>query len=431
MFTVYSNHRADNFPACLVCIHPPRKSILSVSNSGWVAKGLLVQYIHIQYIQEGRRPRTLDLSAITREHRATLPPTPDSARTGGVQTWRVPMLRDLRTGVLYRNPKPHVRSEHAYFPSVVVLDDNELLATVVLGEAFEAPDLRTCLLRSTDASASWRFEGRIYPGTPDRLTSDCSRISRTADGGLVAVMVQDDRSKHPDEGLSNAENLGHVPNALFLLRSRDRGVTWTSPAPIETPLEGPCFELCCPIVPLHDGRWMLPTSTWPDWEGRAPNGWRMAALISSDRGATWPEYADVMVDPEQRVIFWESKIVELPDNRLLAVAWAYDQIAARDLPNQFSLSSDGGWTWTPPCSTGLQGQTLTPLVLPDGRILSLFRGMDEPGLWAVLSRIEGNAWINEGFHPLWGAGTANLTGKSANMVENFIESARNYLKSGQ
>ncbi len=329
------------------------------------------------------------------------------------------MLRDLRTGVLYRNPKPHVRSEHAYFPSVVVLDDDELLATVVLGEAFESVDLRTCLLRSKDAGENWRFEGRIYPGTPDRLTSDCSRIALMPDGELLALMARDERSRHPDEGLSNAENLGHAPNALFLLRSRDRGASWTCPVPLEAPLEGPCFELCCPVVALRDGRWLLPTSTWPNWEGWAPNGWRMIALVSHDRGTTWPEYADVMVDPEQRIVFWESKIVELPDGRLLAVAWAYDRVASRDLPNQFCLSSDGGSTWSPPRSTGIQGQTLTPLVLPDGRILTVFRRMDEPGLWAARSRIEGEAWTNDDFHPLWGVRAAGLTGESANMVRNF------------
>ena len=42
------------------------------------------------------------------------------------------------TGLIYRNPKPHVRSVHAYFPSVVPVANGELLATLVLGDAFEA-----------------------------------------------------------------------------------------------------------------------------------------------------------------------------------------------------------------------------------------------------------------------------------------------------
>ena len=31
------------------------------------------------------------------------------------------------TGVIYRNPKPHVRSVHAYFPSLAALDNGDLM----------------------------------------------------------------------------------------------------------------------------------------------------------------------------------------------------------------------------------------------------------------------------------------------------------------
>ena len=48
------------------------------------------------------------------------------------------MIHDLTTGTVFRNPKAHLRSVHAYFPSVVLLASGELLAAYVLGEAFEA-----------------------------------------------------------------------------------------------------------------------------------------------------------------------------------------------------------------------------------------------------------------------------------------------------
>ena len=58
-------------------------------------------------------------------------------------------MKILDTGLLYRNPIPHVRSVHGYFPSVVSMDNGEMLATAVLGEAFEAPNLRTHVFLST------------------------------------------------------------------------------------------------------------------------------------------------------------------------------------------------------------------------------------------------------------------------------------------
>jgi hypothetical protein len=75
-------------------------------------------------------------------------------------------------------------------------------------------------------------------------------------------MVRADRAAHPEAGLSNLENLGFVPIETLLLWSEDAGHTWGQPEPLVSPLVGPSFELCCLIVPLHDGHWFLSTSTW-------------------------------------------------------------------------------------------------------------------------------------------------------------------------
>jgi hypothetical protein len=323
------------------------------------------------------------------------------------------------TGLIYRNPKSHVRSIHAYFPSVAVMANGEMLATIVLGEAFEATNLRTHVCRSTDNGENWQLEGPIYPGTGKRLTSDCCRLTVLPDGEVVVLMMRYDRTDHSDEGLTNHENLGFVPTELMLLRSTDFGHKWTEPKAFEPPLVGPSFELCSPITVLKDGRWVLPTQTWPGWNGDCPNGIRMVAFVSHDRGKTWPEYWDVMNEPEGRTFFWESKIIEFPDGRLLAGAWAYDDVTSRNRPNQYAISKDGGKTWSRPESTGLEGQTLTPFLVDEERILCVYRRMDKPGLWANLSHLEGNRWVNDDSRLLWGGQTVGLTGASENMAENF------------
>jgi len=328
-------------------------------------------------------------------------------------------IKITKSGLIYRNPKPHVRSVHAYFPSVVVMANGEMLASVVLAEAFEAANARTNLCRSVDNGETWQLKGLVYPGTTDRLTSDASRLTATPEGEVLAYMVRADRSEHPDEGLTNPETLGFVPTELMLLRSSDFGRTWTDPTPITPPLEGPSFELCSPITILRDGRWVIPTLTWPAWDGHCPDGVKLVALVSQDRGRSWPEYWDVMQASAGRVYFWESKIVEFPDGRLLAVAWTYDDVASKDRPNHFAISTDGGKTWSPPASTGLMGQTMTPLLLDDNRILCVYRRMDRPGLWANLSHLEGDRWINDSDEPMWGTQASGLTATSENMAHNF------------
>lgn len=329
------------------------------------------------------------------------------------------MLKNIKTGIIYRNPSPHLKSIHAYFPSVVVTGNGDMLATVVLGEAFEAVDMHTYLFRSTDCGENWNNDGLLYPATKDRLTSDYSRIVILPNGELIVLLLRADRSNHPDEGLTNAETLGFVPTEFVTFHSKDQGHSWTGPKKIASPLGDTPLELCSPITPLKDGKCLLPTSTWRYWDDSIPAGYRMVALVSYDAGKTWPEYVDVMVDPKQEIQYWESKIIEMPNNQLLAVAWAYNFVQKKDQPNQFTLSSDGGKSWSTPQSTGLLGQTLTPYLLEDCRILIVYRRMDKPGLWANISRIVDNQWINESSKPLWGHNVSGLTADGDNMVHFF------------
>ncbi len=329
------------------------------------------------------------------------------------------ILADLQTGVLYRNPQPHLKSRHAFFPSVAQLRDGELVATYMLGEAFEAVDNRVHLSHSTDGGETWTADGPIVDDLAGQLVSESGRITFTPSGELIALLHRHDRNDHPDEGLANPETLGFVPTQFDVARSADGGRTWTRPKRITPPLVGPSFELCCPITILSDGRWLLPTSTWRGWNGDFPNGDRMLAFVSTDEGKTWPQYIDVMRHERGEMMYWESKIVEFPDGRLLAVAWVYDNANSCDLPNHYAVSHDGGATWSAPKSTGLAGQTMTPLVLPDGRFISVYRRMDRPGLWCQLAHWDGDDWINDDAQPLWGQDSAGLTQSDDSMVSNF------------
>jgi hypothetical protein len=327
-------------------------------------------------------------------------------------------IRSTDTGLIYRNPKPHVYSIHAFFPSVVLMENGELLATLALGQALESPTVNTYVARSVDGGRTWKLEDPIRPASRDRLITRHSRVTALPDGEVVVLTAREDRTDNPEQAI-HPETMGRRPMAFTIVRSSDHGQTWSDPELLEPPLVGPAFELCCPITPLSDGRWIIPTHTWPGWDGSCPHGPQMVAFVSYDRGRTWPDHMEVMRDPEERVWYWESKIVELLDGRLLAVAWAHDVVASEDHPNQYAISEDGGETWSPPTSTGLLGQTLTPFVLDSGEILSVYRRMDEPGLWASLSHLEGDRWVNDAWEPLWGARSPRLVDRSGDTVKDF------------
>ena len=328
---------------------------------------------------------------------------------------------NCRSGIIYRNPKPHVFSRQAYFPSVVLMDNGEMLSSVVIGEAFESVDLDSYIVRSKDLGKTWSDPLPLLSEKHKHLCSNAARITAFPSGKIVAIVVQSHRESHPEEGLANPENIGFVPTDLVIVRSHDYGKTWDEPEKIIPPLIGPSFEICSPIIALKDGRWLWPTSTWRGWDGDCPNGMKMVTLVSYDQGKSWPEYTDVMDGSLNNIIYWESKLVELSKGTLVAVAWAYDEVKGKDLPNHYTLSHDGGKTWLAPASTFIQGQTMALAELPDGRLLTVYRRMDKPGLWATISRLENDVWINEKDYSLWGAQEMNLVKKSDNMVQDFNE----------
>lgn len=312
------------------------------------------------------------------------------------------MIERVETGLIHRNPKPHLRSEQAYFPSVARYPDGEMVAAFGVGSAFESVDAHTRLARSFDGGRSWATEAPLYEERDDPPTSWNVRISLMPEGELVAVGARWDRSR-TEMGLVNSETFGFVPTELILLRSEDRGHTWQGPYVIEPPLEGPSFEVCHPVKPLRDGRWLWPTATWTGWDGYSPNGMKAIVLVSHDRGDTWPEYVDVMDGTDDDIVYWEQKVVELDGSRLMAVCWTHDRSRDEDLPVHFAISEDCGRSFGPPKSTGLRGQTTTPLYLGHGRVLSIYRRTDHAGLWADLSSVDGETWVSEAEAPLWGA----------------------------
>lgn len=137
------------------------------------------------------------------------------------------------------------------------------------------------------------------------------------------------------------------------------------------------------------------------------------ALVSHDRGQTWPEYVDVMNGVAENVLYWEQKVIDLGEGRLLAVCWTHDLNAGADRRVHYAISTDNGRSFGPPRPTGLHGQTSTPITLGDGRLVCVYRRTDKPGLWASYARIAGDAWVNEAELGLWGnveAGAANIVG---------------------
>jgi hypothetical protein len=318
--------------------------------------------------------------------------------------------------IVYRNPKPYLRSLQARHPSLVVFDDGELLLGFDLGQSDESLDYATHRARSHDGGQSWQVEGPLLAPATKPPTTNSLRLSQ-ADGEIVAFGNIHHR-EHQDEGLVNRATLGFVSTDLVLVRSQDRGRSWSSAERIVPPLESPAWETCHHVVQLRTGRWLAPTSTWRGWNGEHPSGEQTVALISDDGGRSWPVYGRIFDGRPSGLIHWEVSVVQLQDGRILAVAWVHDPRTQTDHPNRFAISFDDGLTFSQPESTGLHGQTCKVMQLQDGRLLCFYRRVDRPGLWANLATLDSGRWRNLAEILVWNGEGAAVTraGNSADAL---------------
>jgi sialidase-1 len=318
------------------------------------------------------------------------------------------MIEVRETGLVYRNPRPELRSRHTWHPTLVRFDDGELLVTFDIAEADVALDYRTYASHSPDGGATWSSPTRLLPDPPGRPTTHSVRTNRVSDGSVVAMgglAYRDD----PEKSVVNVPTLGYTEMELILTRSVDRGRTWGAMERIAPPLVGPAFEVCHSVVELSDGRWVWPTSTWMGWDGDAPNGMNGILLVSEDQGRTWPSYVTDFDRWSENILHWEQSFLELRDGRWLAVAWAVDLDTNQTLPTPYAVGRDGR-TFDHHGQTGFLAQTTKLIELPDGRILAVYRRNDEAGLWATVARLDGDRWENLETAPLWRGAPSGMSG---------------------
>ena len=337
------------------------------------------------------------------------------------------VLEVLATGSVWDNADPDARSLHAWHPTLARLGDGRWLCSFDLASAILAPDYGTWLAASEDDGRTWSepwpmagswdaqgaagahgaasTQGQQASRATQRdpgPTTHTLRIARLPDGSLVASGARWRRHGRYARGL-NRENAGWCPMDLVISHSPD-GRAWDAPAVVVPPLRGPAFEICHRIVPLADGRWLWPTSTWRGWDGDEADGMRAVALVSTDRGRAWPEHIEVFDGRAEGIVHWEQSMAPLEDGHLLVVSWAFDPQASRTHPLPWAVSRDGR-TFDQRGSTGILAQTTKLAYLGDRRVLAVYRRDDEPGLWGALAQVDADGWRTLGTAILWdGAG---------------------------
>ncbi|MBK9127050.1 MAG: exo-alpha-sialidase [Phycisphaerales bacterium] len=171
---------------------------------------------------------------------------------------------------------------------------------------------------------------------------------------------------------------GWATAQLSLMRSEDRGVTWTQPLALPV---GIGTNIKFPPLRLPGGELLLPA--YSDLVTRS------LFLVSADDGASWTLRSTLYTPPPFECL--QPSVARLPGGRLLTVM--------RNRGQSFlwvAVSDDEGHTWTPPQDAGFDnpGSPAALLRLASGALLLVLN--DDPvsrrTLSATLSRDDGRTW---------------------------------------
>ncbi len=327
------------------------------------------------------------------------------------------MIEHLETGVLYENPKPHLRSRHGYFPGLVSLPSGDVLGLFVLAEAFEAPDATTWVARSRDVGRTWQLEGTLYDrAAMCRATSDTLKPALLRDGSLVATGYRFYRDD-PEQGISIPETGGVLSGENVSAFSRDEGRTWSTPRLI--PRSRPeLLELSGPPVELASGDLLAVAALYPLPDGTHPSGRMGVVLRSSDKGNCWDDTG--VFYRHDRIIPYEPRVCQLEDGRVAAIIWAYDSDTGQHHPNQVMISHDDGHSWSAPIDTGHMGQASSILALSGSCVATIHahRGVN-PGIFVRIADLAHDRWRVLSEAAIYGFGSRTQTRAGQSATEMF------------
>lgn len=299
----------------------------------------------------------------------------------------MPSIEVLGTG--------QVNDQDSAFPQAVQLPNGDLLCSFnVSGGAIV--DGGSDWARSTDGGETWTSEGTILPPTDEPHTVNALKLSISANGKTVYAYGS---RFYPD----GSRSFGHVPNEAIFCTFEGSG--WSNPHVV--PMPGDCpVEVSHGILPLKSGRLLAPAAILPSKDRLAE---KVYAAVSDDNGKTWPRHAVVFQDPDDKVGYFEQKLAEISPGRLIATGWTVTLGNVEDRPNSFVTSEDDGLTWSAPASTGISGQTMTPLPLGGDRLLVMYnRRYGDQGIVMALVTMTEDGWNVEHEGLLYDARTQRI-----------------------
>jgi hypothetical protein len=284
-----------------------------------------------------------------------------------------------------------------------------------------SPDGRVKLRASDDLGATWRDVASPLGSVSGAGGASQSgpHLGGSADGTTI-LMACRMWLVTPDDPRWNADAAGIVGADALGVRAA-AGADWGAVTSYDFKRHenewaipcGPPLALGAVAGAGAAGEWIFPMERHAlahvsEWLRR----YHALAVFSHDDGRTWVEPTPTLNDPDERVAYYDQRMVVLPGGRLLTMAWVHDVVSDVTLTARAGFSDDGGRTWSAPFDTRLQGGPINPLVLADGRIVAFFARRTPPnGIRAAVSEDGGRTWLVDDEFVIWDEWSRRVLGE--------------------
>ncbi len=302
-------------------------------------------------------------------------------------------MKVIESNIIYDNPMPHLASRQSVFPYICQRADGVIVATHSVREAFESVRGNSCVSFSSDGGRTWTAPKPMFDkskfGVP---VSESSKAIVLPDGRLIAIGYGFFR-ENPELPLGNAETGGLLDDVVFYSISEDGGETWGEMIPIECAW-GPHVEASAQLTVLKDGTLMTPITGFPGWDGKMTSKMCGRALVSRDMGKTWNDDV-VCMDFGKNVTCYEQRICQLESGTIICIGWNEDTETGERLENHYTVSLDGGKTFSKPMSTGIRGQASSVCAIGGEKFIAIHairRDTDRPGIYGYIVDFSNGKW---------------------------------------
>lgn len=293
-------------------------------------------------------------------------------------------IQKIKDVVIYENAQ-----FYSSFPSVTKLQNGELLVAFrrapdrrIFGEKGNShvdPNSYLMAIRSRDAE-NWNNAPELLYAHPFGGSQDPCLL-QLHDGTLLCAsygwaFVRPDGI--PNLRKPYVENGGAIFLGGYLVRSGDKGKTWSGPIyPPNVPSAKNFNALGQPMPAFNRGALCEGKSRRIFWAVAAPDSgiYKKTAvhlLTSDDKGLHW-QYSGIIAADKQ-VTFNETSLFETPKGDIVA----FMRTANFDDQACMARSTDGGKTFGKWQSMGFQGHPLNALRLPDNRVLLTYGYRHQP-----------------------------------------------------